>query len=200
MGEMREIERRLKFRASSNSPAYVYSDMKTLKHQINQEITKVYPDLLKMVGKLTEGKDITQDIIHDAIVDFLNMDEEVLSQVLEDGAVKRFLWTLISTQYKSSTSPLHKKYRDRYELKVSDGVDVHQLDIEDDEDNDHHQLLQLITTINSVCNMFEKQIIADRVIEQLTYIDIAKKHNLSIPLATAVVKGVISKVKLNINK
>lgn len=162
---------------------------------IHEEITRVYPELLKMVGKLTQNHEATTDLIHDVVLMFLELPEEKQQKIYNDDKIKEYLYITAKTQFFSSNSTCHKNYRENQSLNINDSVEVEDVELEDYDYHNTNELRIIFTAMVSILTPTERQMIYDRIFEDKTYVEIAKKHGLTLPIATKKVKETINKLK-----
>jgi len=67
---------------------------------------------------------------------------------------------------------------------------------EDVHNND--ELRDIMVSINLLCNRKEKQLIADRFIENKTFKEIANKNNIPVYKTTETIKNIIHKLRVNL--
>jgi RNA polymerase sigma factor (sigma-70 family) len=165
---------------------------------INQTIELAYPELIKMVTAITKNKVLATDLIHDSIADFKSMAVIKQKKIKKDDRIKEYIYQIAKTQYFSSSSTFHYTYRENQVLKVKEETNVEQLEIEDLDTQNTNELRLIMSAINRYCTKFEKQLIADRFIENMTYKEIGYKHSMPTYLVTEKVKSVINKIKTEI--
>lgn len=163
---------------------------------VQQEIDRVYPELIKMIYSLTEGKNYAQDLVHDGIQYFCEEPESRQLEILEDGKVKEYIYTICKTQYLSSCSKTHQNYREDQILHYTNTEEASLEDIEDQiEEEDNNDLSLIFEGIYHTCNRLERQLLCERVLENKTYEEISKKHNIPLHRTTMLIKNTIDKIK-----
>lgn len=164
-------------------------------HMINKEITRVYPELIKMLNKLTQSNTSTSDLIHDVVITFLEYPEEKQLKVYNDGKIKEYLYMMAKIQYLSSNSNFHKTYRENQSLNINQSIEVESVELEDYDYHHNDELRIIFTAMVNMLSPQEKQLITDRIFEDKTYAQIAQKNNTTIATATQQVKNAINKLK-----
>lgn len=162
---------------------------------IYQTIEKVYPELIKMVYKMTNSDETARDLVHDSIADFLSMKKDKQIKIKNDDRIKEYIYRIAKTQYYSSNSNYHTTYREEQILNIESVEEWETLEIEDLQIDDNEQLRAIMSAIGKHCNKFEKQLIADRFVENKTYKEIAKKFDMPTYLLTKQIKTIINKLK-----
>lgn len=166
---------------------------------MEQQITKLYPELINMVRTLTKCHHTTDDLVNDVILDFLKYPKDKQQKIITDGKLKEYLYIMCKTQYLSSNSKYHVQYRESQILQYNDEVDMDTLEAIEADEHQQDDLKKIILSMINVCDDLERQLIADRFIEGKTYKEIAKRHNLPLAVATEKIKHTINKIKLNIH-
>ena len=165
---------------------------------INQHIEIAYPHLLRMVTAIVKDNNTAVDLVHDSIADFLSMNEEKQHKIKDDNRVKEYIYQIAKTQYFSSNSTFHLTYRENQLLKVKEETVLDDLQLEELDTHNINELRLIMVSINKTCNKFEKQLISDRFIENMTYKEIASKHDLPTYLVTNKIKKIITKLQHDI--
>ena len=165
---------------------------------IHKQIELVYPELILMITTITKDKVIATDLVHDSIADFLSMPSIKQNKIKKDDRIKEYIYQIAKTQYFSSTSNFHLTYRENQVLKVKDNSDLEQLEVEDTDNQSTSELRLIMSTINKHCTKFEKQLIVDRFVENMTYKQMGDKHDMPTYLITNKIKTLINKIKQNV--
>lgn len=165
---------------------------------INQHIEIAYPHLIRMVTAIVKDNITAVDLVHDSIADFLSMNEEKQHKIKDDDRVKEYIYQIAKTQYFSSNSTFHLTYRENQLLKVKEETVLDDLQLEELDTHNINELRLIMVSINKTCNKFEKQLISDRFIENMTYKEIALKHDLPTYLVTNKIKKIIQKLQHDI--
>lgn len=165
---------------------------------INQTIELVYPELIKMVAAITKDRVLATDLVHDSIADFKSMAIAKQKKIKTDDRIKEYIYQIAKTQFFSSSSTFHYTYRENQVLKVKDEVNLEMLELEDLDTQNTNELRLIMSTINRTCTKFEKQLIADRFVENMTYKQIGCKHDMPTYLVTERIKQLIDKIKTDV--
>jgi len=81
--------------------------------QIEAFITKNYYELLNIAKKITKGNDLTQDLLHEVIIQLYDKDKIILKKY-DDNSIKYYIVAIMRTNWYSTTSPFY--YRVRREM------------------------------------------------------------------------------------
>ena len=163
---------------------------------MQQQINKIYPELIAMVKAMTKNSSSANDLVHDVILHFLKYSPEKQNKIVTDSKLKEYLYIACKTQYNSSNSKYHTNYRQSQILNYDNEVDVYDLDLIDEDELNNDELTIIMKAINKFCTKQEKQMIADRFIENKTYREIAQKNNMPTYKATNQIKQILT----NLNK
>lgn len=129
----------------------------------------------------------------------MKYDEEKKDKIVADGKLKEYLYIACKTQYNSANSKYHTNYRQSQILNYDNEIDVYELDLEDVDELTNDEITLIMKAINKHCDKTEKQMIADRFVENKTYKEIAKKNNMPTYKATQTIKSIINKLNKQIN-
>ena len=166
---------------------------------MEQLITNIYPELITMVKSLTKNSDTAADLVHDVIISFMKYDDSKKEKIIEDGKLKEYLYIACKTQYNSANSTYHVNYRESQILNYDYEVDIYDLDVVDEDEINNDELTLIMKAINKHCNKQEKQILADRFIENKTYKEIAAKNNMPTYKLTQLIKQILTNLNKQIN-
>jgi RNA polymerase sigma factor (sigma-70 family) len=78
--------------------------------EIEKYITTNYYDLLKITKKITKNHDLTQDLLHEVILQLYNKDNITLREY-NDEQIKYYIVSVIRINWHSKTSPFYYKIR-----------------------------------------------------------------------------------------
>ena len=78
---------------------------------INKYLQEHYQEILNKVKGVTKNHHLTEDLLQDCILAFLEKGNDYIHQVLLDGKVQHYLVRMCHIQFNSSTSPFYTQYR-----------------------------------------------------------------------------------------
>jgi len=165
---------------------------------INTHIQKVYPELIKMCRTLTKCSDSSKDLVHDIIIDFLKKSTKRKEEIINDGRLKQYLYIACKTQYNSSNSTYHTNYRISQIFRYTEELNADDYVFNEEDVHNNDELRDIMVSINLLCNRKEKQLIADRFIENKTFKEIANKNNIPVYKTTETIKNIIHKLRVNL--
>jgi RNA polymerase sigma factor (sigma-70 family) len=146
--------------------------------QIERYITTKYYELLNIAKKITKGHELSQDLLHEVILQLYNKEKIVLNEYT-DEQIKYYIVAVIRINWCSNTSPFFYKIR----KEPAKYVDITQIyDLADD--------TQL---------QFENQIIFDILEEGWTELDWFRKSLFEMYMAVGSMKKVAKRTRIPIS-
>lgn len=144
---------------------------------IERFITTKYYELLNIAKKITKNHDLTQDLLHEVILQIYNRDNIVLRKY-DDDNIKYWIVSILRINWHSNTSPFYYKIRREFKM-YSDLSDI--LSMPDDQEN------------------FEKQIIFDILEEEWCELDWFRKALFEMYMTLGSMKKVSKKTTIPIS-
>ena len=86
--------------------------------QVESYITNNYYELLKIARKITKNHDLTQDLLHEVIIQLYEK-EHITLKFYDDSSIKYYIVSIIRINWISKTSPFYYKIRREF-LKYDD--------------------------------------------------------------------------------
>jgi len=166
---------------------------------VNNYIQKNYKEILNKVKGVTKNHHLTEDLLQDCILAFLEKGSDYTSQVLQDDKVQHYLVRMVHIQFNSKSSPFYTKYR-KLSLKSRDidNYDIEEQPIEKKVDTE--KLVKDVKIYVGNLPLYE------RTISQRFYFDNVSQRNMSkeyginrIHIARGI-NNVTKNIKLNFNK
>lgn len=78
---------------------------------INSYLEKHYKEILGKVKGVTRNHELTEDLLQDCILAFLEKGPDYTSRILMEDKVQHYIVRMAHIQFNSSTSPFYTKYR-----------------------------------------------------------------------------------------
>lgn len=145
---------------------------------IEKFITTRYYELLNIAKKITKNHQLSQDLLHEVILQIYSKDNIILKEYT-DNQIRYYIVAIIRTNWFSKTSPFYYKIR----KESSNYVDINQVfDLADDTQLD-----------------FEVQIIFDILEEGYTELDWFKKSLMEMYMTLGSMKKVAKKTRIPIS-
>lgn len=140
-------------------------------------ITKNYYELLAIAKKITNNNDLSQDLLHEVILQLYNKETIILNEY-NDNQIKYYIVSILRINWHSNTSPFYYKVRREFK-KYSDLTEV--LSMPDDQEN------------------FEKQIIFDILEQEWCELDWFRKALFEMYMTLGSMKKVSKKTTIPIS-
>ena len=87
-------------------------------NKIEQWFNKHYQQLVENTNKITRDKDKANDVLQECILSFIQQPKEKQLQIYDNGKIEHFITSCVNIQYKSATSPYHRKHRRQQQTEV----------------------------------------------------------------------------------
>lgn len=87
---------------------------------INDYISKNYQELKNIVSNITNGHQLTDELLHYTIEILLTYNEDKMAEIVKKGHTKFFFISIVLNQWKSTTSPFYKTYRCNKRIEYTD--------------------------------------------------------------------------------
>lgn len=149
-----------------------------MNREIEKYITNNYYELLSITKKITKNHQLSQDLLHEVILQLYNRENIILKEY-DNNNIKYWIVAIIRTNWYSTTSPFYYKMR----KESSRYVDITYL-------NDVAEDSQL---------EFEKQIIFDILEDGWTELDWFRKSLFEMYMCLGSMKKVASKTRIPVS-
>lgn len=126
-----------------------------MRKEIELYITKNYYELLNISKKITKGHQLSQELLHEVIMQLYNKNDIVLDQY-NDNNIKYYIVAILRTNWYSKTSPFYYKIR-RESALYTDLNDVLTMESEQ-ESFEKEQLLLILEQEFCDLNWFHKSL------------------------------------------
>lgn len=145
--------------------------------KIEQWFNLNYKKLLENTTKITRDENVSYDILQECILSFLQMPQERQLGILSKNKVENFITTCVNIQFKSSTSPYHRKYRKQAMMEV-EFLDWKELDTFVDSGNEEECLECIMKELDSL-HYYYRTLITDKFIKGMTYSELHQYYGIS---------------------
>lgn len=104
---------------------------------INSYLEKHYKEILGKVKGVTKNHELTEDLLQDCILAFLEKGPDYTTKVLNDNKVQHYIVRMAHIQFNSKTSPFYTKYKKlqrenvNYSGTAGSKIDFYELDYEE---------------------------------------------------------------------
>lgn len=149
-----------------------------MNQQIEKYISNNYYQLLNIAKKITKNHDLTQELLHEVILQLYNKEKITLKEY-NDDQIRYYIVAVIRINWNSQTSPFYYKIR-KESAKYVDITTVY--DLADDEQE-----------------AYEKQMILDILEESWTELDWFRKSLMEMYMCLGSMKKVATKTRIPVS-
>lgn len=136
-----------------------------------------YERLVNNTNRITRDEEKTFDLLHECVVSFLQQPKERQLEILNDGKIEMFITKCVSIQFKSSTSPYHRKHRRQGMMEV-EYMEWQHLDIVVENDERDECIECILKEIDNL-HYYYRILITDKFIKGMTYQELHKYYGIS---------------------
>jgi len=172
--------------------------------KVESYITNHYYELLNIANKVTKGHELSQELLHECILQLYDKKEIKLKKYC-DNSIRYYITAVMKINYYSKTSPFYYRikkeaetYRDFYDEMNYTPI----YDFEDEEQSlalEKEKLICILETQYVNLEWFEKSIF-DLYIVMGSIKKVAKKTNIPVSSVARYVKEIRIKIKNNIEE
>jgi len=169
---------------------------------INNYINKHYQEILGKIKGVTKNHELTEDLLQDCILAFLEKGPDYISKVFRDDKVQHYLVRMCHIQFNSSTSPFYTKYR-KTTFKTRPIEDYKNLDIKEEEKElkeDKSQLTKEIKLYIGNLPLFEKTITSKHLIDGVSQREMSRYYNINRTHISASIDNVKKNIRVKFNR
>lgn len=166
---------------------------------INKYIQENYPEILRKVKGVTRNHHLTEDLLQDCILNFLEKGPDVTTKVLNDERVQHYLVRMVYIQFNSKSSPFYTQYR-KASRKTQD-IDNYDVAMEVDEKKlDAGKLVDDIKIYIGKLPLYEKTISQRFYFDNTSQRFMSKEYGINRIHIAKGINNVTKNIKLNFNK
>ena len=175
-----------------------------MNNKVELYITKHYYDLLNIANKITKGHELSQELLHEVILQLYDKKEINLKKYC-DNSIRYYITAVMKINYYSKTSPFYYRIKKESETYRDFYDEMNYTPIYDFEDEEHTLALEKENLICILENeyielsWFEKSIF-DLYIVMGSIKKVAKKTNIPVSGVARYVKEIRIKIKNNIEE
>lgn len=164
--------------------------------KVEQYITKNYYELLKISKKITKGHELSQELLHEIILQLYDKDVIELKSY-DDNSIKYYITAIIRINWNSKTSPFYykiKKERSNYQELT--------FDISYENEQEAFEKQQLFDILEqSYCDLswFHKSLL-EMYLTMGSLKKVSNKTTIPVPSISRYIKEAKLEIKENINK
>jgi DNA-directed RNA polymerase specialized sigma24 family protein len=166
---------------------------------INNYINEHYQEILGKVKGVTKNHELTEDLLQDCILAFLEKGPDYISKIVRDNKVQHYLVRMCHIQFNSSTSPFYTKYRKTsFKTRSIENYDFKQEESELKEDKT--KLSKDIKLYIGNLPLFEKTISHRHLIEGVSQREMSRYYNINRTHISASIDNVKKNIKIKFNR
>jgi hypothetical protein len=167
-----------------------------MKPEIEGYITKNYYQLLTIAKKLTRGDQLSQDLLHEVILQLYDK-EDIILKSYDDNSIKYYIVAIMRINYYSKTSPFFYKIRRERTLMTVDITTCWDMSYEQ-ESFESEELYQLLEEEYCELNWFKKSLLDMYLSLNSSMKAVSRKTNIPIQSISRYIKETRQEVKTNI--
>lgn len=166
---------------------------------INKYLQDHYKEILNKVKGVTKNHHLTEDLLQDCILAFLEKGSDYIHQVLLDGKVQHYLVRMCHIQFNSATSPFYTQYR-KSSLRTQDIEDYEIEDKPQEKEVDKKELVNDIRIYIGKLPLYERTITEKHFVEGVSQREMSKYYNINRLHIGKTINTVQKNIKLTFNK
>jgi hypothetical protein len=164
--------------------------------EIESYLTREYYQLLKIAKKLTKGDQLSQDLLHEVILQLYDKNDIVLKSY-DDNSIKYYITAVMRINYYSKTSPFFYKIKRERTLMTVDITTCWDMSYEQ-ESFESEELYQLLEEEYCELNWFKKSLLDMYLSLNSSMKAVSRKTNIPIQSISRYIKETRQEVKTNI--
>jgi RNA polymerase sigma factor (sigma-70 family) len=166
---------------------------------INKYLQDHYQEILNKVKGVTKNHHLTEDLLQDCILAFLEKGNDYIHQVLLDGKVQHYLVRMCHIQFNSSTSPFYTQYK-KSSLRTNDIEDYEVEDKPQEKEVDKKELVKDIRIYIGKLPLYERTITERHMIDGVSQREMSRYYNINRLHIGKTINTVQKNIRINFNK
>jgi hypothetical protein len=167
-----------------------------MRKEIESYLTREYYQLLKIAKKLTKGDQLSQDLLHEVIIQLYDKNDIVLKSY-DDNSIKYYITAVMRINYYSKTSPFFYRIKRERTLMTVDVTTCWDMSYEQ-ESFETEELYQLLEEEYCELNWFKKSLLDMYLTLNSSMKAVSRKTNIPIQSISRYIKETRLEVKTNI--
>jgi DNA-directed RNA polymerase specialized sigma24 family protein len=165
-----------------------------MRKEVEQFITNNYYELLSIAKKITKGNQLSQELLHEVIMQLYDKDQIILEKYT-DNQIKYYIVAIMRTNWFSNTSPFYYRIR-RESAKYVDLKEVLEMEA-DQESFEKEQLLVILEEQFCDLNWFHKSLF-ELYMTLGSLSKVSKQTGIPLTSVSTYIKQSKAEIKLNI--
>lgn len=167
-----------------------------MRKEIENYITKNYYQLLTISNNLTKKDELSQDLLHEVILQLYDKDDIILKSY-DDNSIKYYITAILRINFYSKTSPFfYRIKRERIIMNVD--IDTCWDMSYEQEEFETEELYQLLEENYADLDWFKKSLLDMYLTLNSSMKAVSRKTNIPIQSISRYIKGIRKEVKTNI--
>lgn len=166
---------------------------------VEKYINKHYKEILNKVKGVTRNHHLTDDLLQDCILNFLEKGNDYTTQVLNDGKVQHYIVRMAHIQFNSSTSPFYTRYR-KASRKTQDIDNYDVVETVSELKEDTAKLADDVKLYISKLPIYERTITEKHLYDGVSQREMSRYYNINRIHISRDIKRVQSNIKLTFNR
>lgn len=167
-----------------------------MRKEIESYLTREYYQLLKIAKKLTKGDQLSQDLLHEVIIQLYDKNDIILKSY-DDNSIKYYITAVMRINYYSKTSPFFYRIKRERTLMTVDVTTCWDMSYEQ-ESFETEELYQLLEEEYCELNWFKKSLLDMYLTLNSSMKAVSRKTNIPIQSISRYIKETRLEVKTNI--
>lgn len=167
-----------------------------MRKEIESYITRNYYQLLTISNNLTKKDELSQDLLHEVILQLYDKDDIILKSY-DDNSIKYYITAILRINFYSKTSPFfYRIKRERVVMNVD--IDTCWDMSYEQEEFETEELYQLLEENYADLDWFKKSLLDMYLTLNSSMKAVSRKTNIPIQSISRYIKGIRKEVKSNI--
>ena len=146
---------------------------------INDYLQKHYNEIFGKFKGVTRNHELTQDLLNDCILNFLEKGNDYTHQVLQDGKVQHYLVRMGHIQFNSSTSPFYTQYKKNSLKSTEINEDVVEIEDEVIIHEDKEKLVNKVKIYIGNLPVYERILAEKHFVDNTSQREMSKMYNIN---------------------
>jgi DNA-directed RNA polymerase specialized sigma24 family protein len=166
---------------------------------INSYLEKHYKEILGKVKGVTRNHELTEDLLQDCILAFLEKGPDYTSRILMEDKVQHYLVRMAHIQFNSSTSPFYTKYRKS--LRKSNPIEDYQFEEQGIElKEDKEKLVKDIKIYIGKLPLTDKTFAQRHLVDDVSQREMSRFYNINRTHISASIDLTKKNIKMKFNR
>jgi|TARA_R110000823_G_scaffold237934_1_gene363346 RNA polymerase sigma factor (sigma-70 family) len=166
---------------------------------VEKYINKHYKEILNKVKGVTRNHHLTDDLLQDCILNFLEKGNDYTTQVLNDGKIQHYIVRMAHIQFNSSTSPFYTRYR-KASRKTQDIDNYDVVETVSELKEDTAKLADDVKLYISKLPIYERTITEKHLYDGVSQREMSRYYNINRIHISRDINRVQSNIKLTFNR